>query len=105
MPDFQGLLRQQQRRSSGTSRVDPCPLRVKGAGRIRLVHLLIAETFLGPKPDGHQVHHRDGTLPTTPPRTWSTSPHRRTSDPPWLCGESGGPRALATGRPGSTRSR
>ncbi|MFE5595675.1 HNH endonuclease [Streptomyces sp. NPDC056549] len=30
------------------------------AGRNRLIHLLIAETYLGPKPDGHQVNHRDG---------------------------------------------
>lgn len=29
-------------------------------GRKRLVHVLVAETFIGPCPDGHQVNHKDG---------------------------------------------
>lgn len=29
-------------------------------GRTRLVHRLVAEAFLGPRPDGHHAHHKNG---------------------------------------------
>jgi len=34
--------------------------RVTIDGRHRLVHVLVAAAFLGPKPAGHQVNHKDG---------------------------------------------
>lgn len=34
--------------------------RVRVARAHRLVHVLVAEVFIGPKPDGHQVNHKDG---------------------------------------------
>ncbi|MFC9491782.1 HNH endonuclease signature motif containing protein, partial [Streptomyces hydrogenans] len=34
--------------------------RVKVAGKNRLVHVLVAEAFIGPKSDGGQVNHKDG---------------------------------------------
>lgn len=35
-------------------------LRVRCHGKSRCVHLLVAATFLGPKPEGLEVNHRDG---------------------------------------------
>lgn len=43
-----------------------CPLDINGRRRTNLgdktmyVNVLVAETFLGPKPIGYEIHHRDG---------------------------------------------
>jgi hypothetical protein len=29
-------------------------------GKKHLIHLLVAEVFIGPRPDGHQINHKDG---------------------------------------------
>ncbi|MGW3305910.1 HNH endonuclease [Streptomyces sp. NPDC001073] len=34
--------------------------RVRAAKKHRLIHVLVAEVFLGPKPEGYQVNHKDG---------------------------------------------
>jgi len=34
--------------------------RVRLGSRKRLVHVVVAEVFIGPKPYGHQVNHKDG---------------------------------------------
>lgn len=35
-------------------------LTANGKSRHRLIHVLVAESFIGPCPDGHEVNHKDG---------------------------------------------
>jgi hypothetical protein len=52
------LIMRQQPNSKGYPRV---PLRRDGRMRQEFVHLLVATAFLGPCPDGQEVHHKDET--------------------------------------------
>jgi hypothetical protein len=67
-PDFPGYLVSSLGRVRGVKGTVLSPETLPGgyqrvslcAGRKKLIHILVAALFIGPKPEGHEVNHKDG---------------------------------------------